>query len=426
MLRTAQILSLGCVLIMQNLYANDKLAELATVMNYVKSSYIESLDDSTIADKAIKGLLSQLDPHSDYLDNRSYRALKEDTDGSFVGIGMEVTVEKGFLKVISPIDGSPAQKAGLEPGDYITHIDNVVVTDLSYADAVERIKGKKGTKVTLTLARKNHPDPIVVSIIRDTIDLRAVKSKMLTSDIGYLKIATFTAPLEKDIIQAVEALKKEAKPSLRGFVVDLRNNPGGLLSSGVEATNLFLDADTLPGDKLIVRAKERNQRQDLRYQAKGPDILSHIPLVVLINHGSASSSEIFALALQDYQRAIVMGEQSFGKGSIQSVIPVGDNNAIKITTGLYYSPKGRVIQGHGVKPDVEVPALSLQQHTDAFAVSESSYANALQPPQQSAQNPAKRDSRYDDFLENLQVLHDGDFQVYQAVLMLESLRQFEQ
>ena len=394
-------------------------------MNYVKSSYIESLDDGVIADKAIKGLLSQLDPHSDYLDTSSYKALKEDTDGSFVGIGMEVALDKGFLKIISPIDGSPAQKAGLEPGDYITHVDGVVVTDLSYADAIARIKGKKGTKVTLTLARKNQPDPVVVSITRDTIDMVVVKSKMLTSDIGYLKISTFTASLEQDITEAVAALKKQAKPTLRGFVVDLRNNPGGLLSSGVEATNLFLNADNLPGDKLIVRAKERNQRDDLRYKASGPDILTNTPMVVLINHGSASSSEIFALALQDYQRAIIMGEQSFGKGSIQSVIPVGDNSAIKITTGLYYSPKGRVIQGHGVKPDVEVPTVSIKQQSDAFSISESSYPNALQLPKKNLPSAQKRDARYDDFLENLQVLHDSDFQVYQAVLMLESLRQFE-
>jgi carboxyl-terminal processing protease len=412
-------------LLAPSLLAGDKLAELATVMNYVKSSYIESLDDSVIADKAIKGLLSQLDPHSDYLDTSSYKTLKEDTDGSFVGIGMEVTLDKGFLKVISPIDGSPAQKAGLEPGDYITHVDDVLVTDLSYADAIARIKGKKGTQVKLTLARKNQPDPIVVSITRDTIDLVVVKSKMLTSDIGYLKIATFTASLEQEIIKATAALKKQANPSLRGFVVDLRNNPGGLLSSGVEATNLFLNADKLTDDKLIVRAKERNQRDDLRYTANGPDILNNIPMVVLINHGSASSSEIFALALQDYQRAIIMGEQSFGKGSIQSVIPVGDSNAIKITTGLYYSPKGRVIQGHGVKPDVEVPAVSIKKQSDAFSISESSYPNALQLPKKSAPSSQKRDPRYDDFLENLQVLHDSDFQVYQAVLMLESLRQFE-
>lgn len=401
----------------------NKIEQLAVVMNYLKRTYIEQLDDNTIAEKAIRGLLNQLDPHSDYLDQKTYKSFKEDSDGGFVGIGMEVTLDRGLLRVISPIDGSPALEAGLQSGDIITHIDEKLVTDIGYEEAIRLIKGKRGTTVKLTVVREDVKTPIIMKIKRDVISVSRVKEKMLTSDIGYLRITTFSEGVDTAVENAVKKLQSSNTEKLKGLVLDLRNNPGGLLETSIDVTSLFLDSSTLPSPKTIVTAEDRTFKSKRNYQAHGTDIVAGIPIIVLINHGSASGSEILALALQDYERAIIMGEQSFGKGSIQTIIPIDKTSAMKITTGLYYSPKGRLIQGHGVTPDVEIPSMSVNHETKAFRITESDYPRALHNPQVQQTKP-KLTAQYQDFLENLQVLHDSDFQVYQAVLLLESLRQF--
>ena len=398
----------------------DRLHQLATVMNHLKHTYIEPLSDNVIAEKAIRGLLNQLDPHSDYLDKASYKRFQEDSDGGFVGIGMEVTIEKGFLKVITPIDGSPAAQSGMKPGDIITHVDGVLVTDIGYEEAIRLIKGKIGTVVQLTILRKTDNQPLHLSVKRDKITVDPVSSKILASDIGYLKISTFNDGVAQASQQHIKKLFQTTKQPIKGFILDLRNNPGGLLDASCDVTNLFLDTNNLDGNKAIVVASDRTfKNQKKTYYAHGDDILQGLPMIVLINNGSASGSEILALCLQDYGRAIVMGEQSFGKGSIQTIIPIDSDSAIKITTGLYYSPKGRLIQGLGVTPDVDIPAVSLEKLEAPLKISESSYSNALPNEQNLSYKPQTQ--KYKDFLDNLEVLHNSDFQVYQAVLMLESL-----
>jgi len=318
------------------------------VFERVRVAYVEEVDEQKLIESAINGMLSSLDPHSAYLPPESFEDMRTQTKGEFGGLGIEVTMENGFVKVVSPIDETPAAEAGLQAGDFITHIDGESVLGLNLSDAVDRMRGPVGSEITITVSREGLEDPFDVTIVRDTITIRAVRSRV-EGDIGVLRITTFNKQTTENLESAIEELKTEIGPDqLTGYVIDLRNNPGGLLSEAISVSDAFLEEGE------IVSTRGRNLEEADRRNARPGDLTDGKPLVVLINEGSASASEIVAGALQDQRRAIVVGAKSFGKGSVQTVMRLGDKGAIKLTTARYYTPSGRSIQALGIEPDILV------------------------------------------------------------------------
>ena len=336
------------------------IQKFATVIAQIKEYYIDPVSDKTLFNNAIRGMLSNLDPHSAYLDADDLRDLQTVTTGEFGGIGIEVMPENGFIKVVSPLDDTPASKAGIKPGDLIVRIDSKLVKDMTVEEAINMIRGPKGSKLTLTILRKGESKPIILILTREDVKVQSVKTKMLENGYGDIRLAVFQASTNADLKKAVAKMETDSGGHLKGLVIDLRNDPGGLLDSAVEVVNDFLDSNKLTKyNKLIVYTKGRIPGQDIQFKAHGDDIAQGIPMVVLINGGSASASEIVAGALQDYKRAIIMGTKSFGKGSVQTVIPIDKTSAIKLTTALYYTPSGRSIQAKGIRPDVIVSELKI-------------------------------------------------------------------
>ena len=324
----------------------EDLNTFAEVFGRIKSDYVETVEDRALLKGAIRGMLSWLDPHSAYLDGEEYRELQVGTSGEFGGLGIEVGLEDGFIKVISPIDDTPAQRAGLQAGDLIVRIDNRPVKGMSLEDAVNLMRGKAGTAIELTILRAGTDQPFRVELIRDVIHVQSVKSRILAPGFGYVRISNFQSRTTEDLLNALSSLRSENEGDLRGLVLDLRNNPGGVLNSAVAVSDAFL------AEGLIVYTKGRVTDSALEFKAGPDDILAGAPLVVLVNGGSASASEIVAGALQDHKRAIIMGAQTFGKGSVQTIIPIDDASALKLTTALYYTPSGRSIQAEGISPDI--------------------------------------------------------------------------
>lgn len=365
-----------------NAYADKKTADEETdtyemlnlfgeVMERAKVSYVEDVTDKKLIESAINGMLSSLDPHSSYLDSSSFKYMNEQTKGKFGGLGIEVTMENGVVKVVSPIDDTPAYKAGVKPGDYITHIDGEQVIGMSLNDAVDKMRGKVGSKVKLTIRRINEK-PLEITLKREEIKIQSVKSDVKDGDVAYIRITSFSEDTDKMIEKALKKAKKDLKNNLKGVVIDVRNNPGGLLDQAVNVSDLFLNQGE------IVSTRSRNVEDTVRYNAKEGDIINGLPIVVLINDGSASASEIVAGALQDHKRAIILGEKSFGKGSVQTVIPLGKYGAMRLTTARYYTPSGRSIQAMGIVPDVEVhPAKVEEVDTTGYGFTEAEYSNAL-------------------------------------------------
>jgi carboxyl-terminal processing protease len=336
------------------------IQRFAAVIAQIKRYYIEPVDDKTLFNNAIRGMLSNLDPHSAFLDANDMKDLETVTTGEFGGIGVEVMPENGFIKVITPLDDNPAFHAGVKAGDLIVRIDNKLLKDMTVEQAINLIRGKKGSYVTLTLLRKGITNPVTVKVVRDTIKVQAVKSHLLENGYGYLRIAVFQAPTKDDMVKAINQLLQQSKGNLKGLVLDLRNNPGGLLDSAVDVADTFLDPAKLGKNKLIVYTKGRVNGANIEANATtGKKLLENVPMVVLVNQGSASASEIVAGALQDHKRAIILGTRSFGKGSVQTVIPIDYDTGIKLTTALYYTPNGRSIQATGIVPDVMVPELQI-------------------------------------------------------------------
>jgi carboxyl-terminal processing protease len=325
----------------------------------VKNYYVEPVTDNKLFENAIRGMLTGLDPHSSYLDEQDLRDLQDITTGEFGGLGIEVMMDDGFIQVISPLDDTPADKAGIKPGDMIVRINKEPVKGMSLRDAVTKMRGKKGTDIKLTIIRKGENVPLTFDLKREIILVKSVKSQLLDDAYGYIRVSNFQSTTGNDLTRQVTDLKEKAKGRLKGVVLDLRNNPGGLLDSAVDVTNTFLDSAKLGFNRLIVYTKGRLPDAQYQAHANSKDLLQGAPLVVLINEGSASGSEIVAGALQDYKRAVVMGTKSFGKGSVQTILPLDDNSAIKLTTALYYTPAGRSIQAKGIVPDVIVEELKL-------------------------------------------------------------------
>ena len=386
----------------------DELRTFAEVMDRIKAAYVEPVDDKTLLENAIKGMLSNLDPHSAYLEPEAYAELQESTSGEFGGLGVEVGIEDGFIKIISPIDDTPASQAGIQPGDLIIKIDGQPTKGLSMTEAVDKMRGKAGSKILLTLVREGG-QPFDVELIRAVIKVKSVKSQLLEDHYGYLRISQFQVNSGEEVGKALAALKKQNDgKKLRGIVLDLRNNPGGVLQAAVEVTDHFLKKG------LIVYTKGRIANSELRFSADPADASEGVPLVVLINGGSASASEIVAGALQDHKRGVLMGTDSFGKGSVQTVLPLNNDRALKITTALYFTPNGRSIQAQGIVPDIEVRPAKLTAEVDTENFKEADLQGHLGNGNGGADRPtgsSKRKERP----------QDDDFQLSQALSLLKGL-----
>lgn len=327
------------------------------VMSIIKKSYVEEVDTKKLIYGAINGMLSSLDPHSSFMPPETYKELKIDTKGAFGGLGIEISVKDGILTVISPIEDTPAFKAGIKAGDQILRIDEKFTKDLNINEAVKRMRGQKGTKVTLTIMREGFERPKEFSLMRDIIQVKSVRSRMLDNGYGYVRIAQFQEKTDDDLSKALQSLQEDGKKPLSGLVLDLRNDPGGLLDQAVRVADHFVS------DGLIVYTEGREKDSKMQFSASKGKKEPNYPIVVLINSGSASASEIVAGALQDHKRAIVMGTQSFGKGSVQTIIPLSDQSGLRLTTARYFTPKGRSIQAKGITPDITVERLELPKET---------------------------------------------------------------
>jgi carboxyl-terminal processing protease len=318
------------------------------VLERVRSDYVEKPEDPKLIEAAINGMLTALDPHSAYLNPKHFRDMQVQTRGEFGGLGIEVTMENGIVKVVSPIEDTPAARAGLMSGDLITHLDKEQILGLTLQEAVEKMRGPINSPISLTIVRKGVEDPFDVKVVRDVIHINPVKYNAEGDDVGYIRLTTFNEQTTANMQKAIEDLKKQLGPKLKGFVVDLRNNPGGLLDQAISVSDAFLDQGA------IVLTRGRNLEETQRSNARPGDITDGQKIVVLINGGSASASEIVAGALQDHHRATIIGTRSFGKGSVQTIIPLGSNGALRLTTARYYTPSGRSIQAKGIEPEVVV------------------------------------------------------------------------
>ncbi|MCB1529769.1 MAG: S41 family peptidase [Rhodospirillales bacterium] len=325
-----------------------QLSLFGDVFERVRAQYVEPVTDEDLVENALRGMLTSLDPHSAYLDDDDYADMQVQTKGEFGGLGIEVTMENGFVKVVSPIDDTPAYRAGVKAGDFITHLDGEPVLGMNLSEAVDRMRGKVGTDIVLKIAREGADEALDITITRDIIRITSVKHRVEGGDIGYLRITTFNRNTESGLKKAIKDIKEEAGEGIKGYVLDLRNNPGGLLDQAIAVSDAFLDKGE------IVSTRGRSKEDTKRDNAHTGDLINGKPMVVLINGGSASASEIVAGALQDHRRAIVMGTTSFGKGSVQTIIPLPGHGALRLTTARYYTPSGRSIQAKGIEPDITV------------------------------------------------------------------------
>jgi carboxyl-terminal processing protease len=346
------------------------------VLDRIRTDYVEGVDERKLIEDAINGMLSALDPHSSFMGAKSFRDMQVQTRGEFGGLGIEVTMENGFVKVVSPIDETPAARAGLRPGDFVTHIDNDPVLGLTLQEAVEKMRGPVNSNIKLMI-RRGAADPFEVTLTRAVIRVQSVRSRV-EGDLGYIRITSFTEQTESGVKNAVDRIKQQVGNKLRGVVLDMRNNPGGLLDQAIAVSDAFLDK----GEIVSTRGRRGDEAQ--RFNAKPGDLLSGLPIVVLINGGSASASEIVAGALQDHRRAILLGTRSFGKGSVQTIIPMGNQGAIRLTTARYYTPSGRSIQAQGIDPDIVVEPARLEKVDQPRGRRESDLRGALRNEQQSA------------------------------------------
>ena len=361
------------------------------IFERVRSFYVDETADKELIESAINGMLQSLDPHSSYLNEESFRDMQVQTRGEFGGLGIEVTMEQGFVRVVSPIDDTPAARAGIEAGDFITHLDGETVLGLNLADAVDKMRGRVGSDINLTIRREGS-EPFDVTVTRDVIRIQSVRSRV-EGDVGYLRITTFNEQTEIGIKREIDKLKSELGDSMIGLVLDLRRNPGGLLDQAIKVSDAFLER----GEIVSTRGKDEDDAQ--RFNAKPGDLISGLPMVVLINGGSASASEIVAGALQDHRRAVIMGTQSFGKGSVQTIMPIPGHGAMRLTTAAYFTPSGRSIQKTGVTPDIEVQQARIETTNEQARVREEDLRNAregdaVEPGPDTSQAPTQDTADY--------------------------------
>ena len=378
------------------------------VMERTKALYVEEQTDKQLIESALNGMLTSLDPHSSYLNEEDFKYMNEQTSGKFGGLGIEITMENGLVKVISPIDDTPAAKAGIKAGDFITDIDGQTVIGLTLNEVVSKLRGKPGTKVKITVRRVNE-EPFDVTLKRDEIKVTSVKSDIKNDDILYVRISAFNEDVDTDTKKAVENAKKQLKDKFAGIVIDMRNNPGGLLDQAVKVSDLFLEQGE------IVSTRSRNEEDTVNFSATPGDIAEGLPIVVMINEGSASASEITAGALQDHHRAIILGQKSFGKGSVQTVLPLRNKGAMRITTARYYTPSGRSIQATGIEPDIEVkPAKVEEIQSHGLNLSEADLKGALK-------NEQAKDTKKNEKAEQDKEKDAKDYQLVRALDLVKAL-----
>lgn len=357
----------------------DLLNLFGDVFERVRKDYVEEVEDEKLIEAAINGMLTSLDPHSGYLSAKSFKEMQVQTKGEFGGLGIEVTMENGLVKVVSPIDDTPAFKAGIQAGDYISTIDNEQVLGLTLSEAVEKMRGKIGTDIDLTILREGVSEPIDVTITRDLIKIRSVRARP-EKDIAYLRVTSFSENTYESLRRELEKQKKELGDEMKGVVLDLRNNPGGLLEQAIAVADAFLDRGE------IVSTRERDPQNTKRFSARPGDLADGLPMVVLINQGSASASEIVAGALKDHKRAVILGVKSFGKGSVQTVIPLKGHGAMRLTTARYYTPSGVSIQAKGITPDIVVEPAKVELLDTSNIRSEASLPGHLENDQSQNSN----------------------------------------
>ena len=393
-----------------------ELRIFAEIFGRVQQDYVEPVTDRELLDHAIRGMLEGLDPHSAFLDEKHFKELQEGTSGEFGGLGIEVGMENGFIKVISPIDDTPAQKAGIKAGDLIIRLDEKPVKDMSLSDAIKIMRGKPGTSITLTVQREGEHKPLVFKIVRAVIKQASVKSRMLAPGFGYVRLTQFQAPTAEDMLAAIRKLEKENGGPLKGMVLDLRNNPGGVLQGAVAVSDAFLE------DGLVVYTQGRAESSALKFHARPGDVLNGAPLVVLVNEGSASASEIVAGALQDHKRAVIMGRTTFGKGSVQTIIPISSKIAIKLTTARYYTPNGRSIQAEGIQPDIELSKVKLKElKKSLLQVKEADLADHLANP--NGGDKARKGEKLKDGKKKKKLLEE-DYELNEALNLLKGIAIF--
>ncbi len=397
----------------------EELRAFADVFARIKNDYVEKVDDKTLLQNAIRGMLAGLDPHSAYLDAQEFKDLQIGTTGEFGGLGIEVGMENGFVKVIAPIDDTPAQRAGVHAGDLIIRLDDTPVKGMTLGDAVKHMRGKPGSPIVLTIVREGEQKPLVLTIKRAIIKVKSVKSRMLENGYGYVRITQFQSKTGESLVRAVSKLKQQSGGKLKGLVLDLRNNPGGVLGAAVSVSDAFLTSG------LIVYTEGRVADSRLRFTANPGDVLNGAPLVVLVNGGSASASEIVSGALQDHHRAIIMGEKTFGKGSVQTIMPTRGGTAVKLTTARYYTPSGRSIQAEGIVPDIEVknvkvasvdggPVISLKERDLSRHLTNGTLDKATAAQRAAATNKEKAAAADDKLMRS-------DYQLFEALTLLKGL-----
>lgn len=392
----------------------EELRTFTEIFGRIKRDYVEPVSDKKLLEDAVRGMLSGLDPHSAYLVPEEFQELKEGTTGQFGGLGIEVTMENGFIKVVSPIDDTPAQRAGIKTGDLIIRLDDKPVKGMSLVDAVKMMRGEPGSTILLTVVREGEETPLKFSLIRDVIKVKSVKSRILEKDYGYVRISSFQSGTGESLLEAISSLKKENAGNLKGLVLDLRNNPGGVLNAAVEVSDAFLKSG------LIVYTEGRIENSEMRFNASPDDLIDGAAMVVLINAGSASASEIVAGALQDQKRAVIMGEKSFGKGSVQTILPTSSGAAVKLTTARYYTPSGRSIQAEGIEPDIALARIKLESmdKSDFTPVKEADLSHHLGNGKEKAADTNKKG---EEGKEKEDVLELKDYPVHEALTLLKGI-----
>ncbi len=378
----------------------------------IKKDYVEEVGDEDLLRGAIRGMLSSLDPHSSFLSQEEFKELQIGTSGEFGGLGIEVGMEDGFVRVISPIEDTPADEAGVQAGDVIIKLDDTQVKGLTLNEAVKLMRGKRGTKILLTIIREGEDKPLEISVTRDVIRVKSVRSRILDPGYGYIRITSFQSKTTRNVIAAVEKLINKTNKNLQGLILDLRNNPGGVLTGAVGVSDIFLE-----DGELIVYTKGRVQDAELNYSASTNDSVGGIPIVVLINEGSASASEIVAGALQDHKRAVIMGQKSFGKGSVQTILPLKENAALKLTTARYFTPQGRSIQAEGIVPDILVKETHDEDGKGFQFVREADLQGHLENEEENAEKSPKREVKHI----TIAVDKDEDAVLDEALIILKDL-----
>lgn len=391
----------------------NELRVFAEVFDRISDAYVEEIDDRTLLENAIKGMLSQLDPHSAYLDIDTFSDLQENTTGNYGGIGLEVSMDGGFLRVISPMDGTPAEREGIEAGDLILELNNTPIKGVSLNDAIASMRGAPGSEISMTIMRDGDSQPKEITLTREVIKVASVRSEVLEDGYGYIRIAQFQSGTGDEVEEAVDEMQANGK--LSGLILDLRNNPGGVLQSAVQVSDVFIS------EGLIVYTTGRLANADLRFSASTPDATDGVPMVVLVNEGSASASEIVAGALQDHSRAVIMGVSTFGKGSVQTVLPLNNEKAIKLTTALYFTPNGRSIQAEGIVPDIWVDRSTVTKiKSNPFRIKERNLAKHLENG-----SDAKKDAEDDSVASTAKKkpvdLASTDYQLNEALTLLKGL-----